>query len=98
MEVQRLLAEAVERLRPYGTEVFVQVKSAIFRGGYPANRQRFCQVARQRCWKLSRLSGPRRGEDGDLEDDWMESPILLLEDGTVGRFWLDNDITVSGEN
>ncbi|WP_237522704.1 hypothetical protein [Streptomyces sp. SID1328] len=96
-EMQRLLAEAVERLRPYGSEVFVQVKPALFRGEYTANGQRFRQVARQRCWKLSRLSGRRRGEDGQLEDDWMESPVLLLEDGTAGRFWLDNDISPQRE-
>ncbi|MFI1838278.1 hypothetical protein [Streptomyces olivaceoviridis] len=27
----------------------------------------------------------------------MESPILLLEDGTAGRFWLDNDISPQRE-
>ncbi|MEU1124918.1 hypothetical protein ABZ371_15455 [Streptomyces sp. NPDC005899] len=91
-EVQRLLAEAVERLRPYGSEVLVQVKPALFRGGYSANGQRLREVARQRCWKLASISGRRRDEDGDLEDDWMESPVLLLEDGTAGRFWLDNDV------
>ncbi|MFJ2915006.1 hypothetical protein ACIO8F_37715 [Streptomyces sp. NPDC087228] len=91
-EVQRLLAEAVERLRPHGSEVLIQVKPAPFRGEYTANGQRLRQVARQRCWKLASLSGRRRGEDGELEDEWMESPVLLLEDGTAARFWLDNDV------
>ncbi|MFZ3491735.1 hypothetical protein ACODT5_00585 [Streptomyces sp. 5.8] len=91
-EIQQLLAEAVERLRPYGSEVLIQVKPALFRGGYTANGQRFREIARQRCWKFVDLSGRRRSEDGELEDDWMESPVLLLEDGTAARFWLDNDI------
>ncbi|MGK5628894.1 hypothetical protein [Streptomyces sp. URMC 123] len=43
------------------------------------------------------MSGRRRDENGDLEDDWMESPVLLLEDGTAGRFWLDNDISPQRE-
>ncbi|MFE0379310.1 hypothetical protein ACFW1M_27890 [Streptomyces inhibens] len=85
-EVQQLLAEAVERLRPYGSEVFIQVKPALFRGAYTASGQRLRRVAQQRCWKLARLSGRRQDEDGDLEDDGMESPVLLLEDGTAGRF------------
>ncbi|MFD6335476.1 hypothetical protein ACFWGI_38650 [Streptomyces niveus] len=91
-EIQKLLADAVARLRPYGSEVFIQVKAALLRGEYTANGQRLRRIAQQRCWKLARLSGRRKGEDGGLEDDWMESPVLLLEDGTAGRFWLDNDI------
>ncbi|MEH0517344.1 hypothetical protein QBC31_43060 [Streptomyces sp. B21-079] len=96
-EVQRLLAEAVERLRPYGSEVLVQVKPSFFRGEYTANGQRFRRIAQQRCWEARRMSGRRRDEDDNLEDGWMESPVLLLEDGTAGRFWLDNDISPQRE-
>jgi hypothetical protein len=96
-EVQQLLVEAVERLRPYGAEVLVQVKPALFRGEYTANGQRFRRIAQQRCWRLARMSGRRRDEDDNLEDDWRESPVLLLEDGTAGRFWLDNDISPQRE-
>ncbi|MFF2126555.1 hypothetical protein ACFVW1_14340 [Streptomyces olivochromogenes] len=92
-EIQQLLTEAVERLRPYGSEVFVQVKPATFRGEYTANGQRLRRMSQQRCWKLARKSGRRKDEDGELEDDWMESPVLLLEDGTAARFWLDNGIS-----
>ncbi|WP_229843783.1 hypothetical protein [Streptomyces chryseus] len=96
-EVQQLLVEAVERLRPYGSEVLVQVKPALFRGEYAANGQRYRRITQQRCWKLVRMSGRRQDEDGNREDDWMESPVLLLEDGTAGRFWLDNDMTPQRE-
>ncbi|MGK5628893.1 hypothetical protein [Streptomyces sp. URMC 123] len=48
-EVQQLLAEAVKLLRPYGSEILVQVKPATFRGEYTANGQRFRRIAQQRC-------------------------------------------------
>ncbi|MFF8610715.1 hypothetical protein ACF06X_32945 [Streptomyces sp. NPDC015346] len=87
----------MERLRPYGSEVLVQVKPATFGGECTANGQRFRRIAQQRCWQLAHLSGRRLDEAGDLEDDWMESPVLLLEDGTAGHFWLDNDISPQRE-
>ncbi|MFB7852360.1 hypothetical protein ACFC34_35835 [Streptomyces sp. NPDC056053] len=88
-EAQALLAEAVGRLRPFGTEAFIRVKPVMFFGDYTGpDGQRYRQVSQQRCWKLAHISG-RREIDGKLGDEWMESPILLLEDGTAGRFWLD---------
>jgi hypothetical protein len=63
--------EAVERLRPYGSEVLVQVKPSFFRGEYTANGQRFRRIAQQRCWKLVRIFDRRRDEDDNLEDDWI---------------------------
>jgi hypothetical protein len=88
-EAQALLAEAVGRIRPFGTETFIQVKPVTFFGDYTGpGGQRYRQVSQQRCWKIARMSG-RREIDGELGDEWMESPILLLEDGTAGRCWLD---------
>lgn len=73
------------------------MKPALFFGEYTANGQRFRRIAQQRCWDLARMSGRRQDEDGGLEDDWMESPVLLLENGTAGRFWLDNGISPQRE-
>jgi hypothetical protein len=89
-EAQALLAEAAERLRPFGTETFIRVKPVNFFGDYTGpDGQRYRQVSQQRCWKIAHISGRRHEAVGELSDVWMESPILLLEDGTAGRFWLD---------
>src|SRR5690349_3156514 len=75
-EVQKLLVEAVEHLQPHGTESFVRVKRVVLLGEYAGpDGQRFRQVSRQRCWRLTNMAGHRGGK---ADGPWMESPVLLL--------------------
>lgn len=85
-DVQAMAAEAAARLSALGGERFVRVRRApwlqrgeIYRD--PAG-QRYAVAVEQRCWVLATMSGVRKGEG-----PWMDSPVLLLADGTIGRFW-----------
>ncbi|MEU0723114.1 hypothetical protein [Streptomyces sp. NPDC006140] len=83
-EADSLLAEALERLQPYGDEVFFRVRrSPVGRYRGPGGR-RFSVVSDQRCWRLMNTSGVH-----PETNDWYDSPVLLLEDGTAVRVWLD---------
>ncbi|WP_234352955.1 hypothetical protein [Streptomyces sp. NRRL B-1140] len=96
-EAQQLLAEAAVRLRPFGSETFVRVKPVMMFGDYTGpDGQRYRRVSQQRCWRIVRISG-RREVDGELSNVWMDSPILLLEDGSAGRFWLDPELRPARE-
>lgn len=85
-EVRALAAEAVTRLSGLGDETFVRAQPAMrFHRGEiyrDPDGQRYQVASEQRCWVLSRMSGIR-----DEEGPWMDSPVLLLADGTIGRFW-----------
>ncbi|MET8514372.1 hypothetical protein [Streptomyces sp. NPDC005077] len=85
--MRALLAEAAQHLRPHGTDTFARLKVATVLGDYrAAGGQRYKAVARYRCWVLA--EGARRQGTGP-NAPLVESPILLLEDGTAGRAWLD---------
>lgn len=84
--MQVLAAEAVTHLAELGVETFVRAQRAtrlqhgeIYRD--PAG-QRYGVAVEQRCWVLSKMAGIRNGEG-----PWMDSSVLLLADGKIGRFW-----------
>jgi hypothetical protein len=84
-EANDLLAEAVERLLPYGHEYYVQVQQRGRLGRYRGpNGDRYREVSRQRCWQVSDMAGKH-----PITGVWHTSPVLLLQDASAVRVWLD---------
>jgi hypothetical protein len=86
-EVLALGKEAAAKLAELGNEVFVRVeKTKWFQlGGYrDAEGSRYRAVSGQRCWVLQKIHGCR---GRDSSGPFLDSPVLLLCDGTIGRFW-----------
>lgn len=90
-EAQQALAlgrDAARRLLALGPSMrFVQVAPAKWHTIFcdyrdRATGTRYSIVSAQCCWVITESSGLRHGKG-----EWMTSPVLLLEDGSVGRFW-----------
>jgi hypothetical protein len=88
-----LLADAVRRLEPYGTETFAVIE--------PASRWRFARYwdttgiryrirALCRCWVLGMVANGVPAERYGIEP--LERPVLLLDNGSVGTFRCDPTI------
>jgi len=88
-QVRQLCLEAVERLAGLGNEEFVRVEPKR-RMLWPPYRDpqgnRYAVVSRRRCWMIVDISGIRES-DREARGPIRKSPVLLLSDGTLGRFW-----------
>lgn len=88
-KVRDLCLEAAERLAKLGNEEFVRVEPKR-RMLWPPYRDpqggRYAVVSRRRCWVIVDISGIR-DSDREAHGPVRKSPVLLLSDGTLGRFW-----------
>ncbi|WNV86675.1 hypothetical protein [Umezawaea sp. Da 62-37] len=83
--VRELCLQAVPHLINLGTDTHTRVEPAKWyqRGQYrDAAGKSYRVVLHQRCWIIAHTAGLRHGKG-----EWMDSPGLLLEDGSIGRFW-----------
>lgn len=91
-ETLALLESAVDRLIGLGTDTFTLVERAKwFHLDHPFHDKSgvpYRVVSERRCWMLQDCSGLRTDNGRHIPDSpWRHSPILLLEDATIGRFW-----------
>ncbi|MFH8738013.1 hypothetical protein [Streptomyces sp. NPDC017964] len=90
-KIEQLLHEALHHLRPYGSDMFAQAKRVSVGTAHYKGRDgaRYRALSRQRCWIISAMEGM---SGPDRKGPWMKSPILLLECGVGGRFWLNPEL------
>ncbi|MGC4870248.1 hypothetical protein ACLQ3B_32935 [Micromonospora sp. DT53] len=86
-EVAAMCKEAADRLSDIGYEEFVRVEYrplGLHRPYQDADGNRYRVVSRRACWVVVHVDG-RRHKEADAP--MLASPVLLLDDGTLGRFW-----------
>ncbi|WP_433208515.1 hypothetical protein ACQP00_43395 [Dactylosporangium sp. CS-047395] len=86
-EILALGRQAAERLADWGNEQHVQVAPAKWHRFGPyrdGEGGRYHVIERQRCWVLAETWGIYDRSSGGPS---LYSPVLLLADGTIKRFW-----------
>ncbi|MFI2241182.1 hypothetical protein [Streptomyces chrestomyceticus] len=83
-EAAELLAEAVRRLARCGSGTYARMRRSTFGRYRGPGGHRYTEAERQRCWLLGsgQSTHPQTGQ-------WYDSPVLLLENATAVRVWLD---------
>ncbi|MEU2078589.1 hypothetical protein [Streptomyces sp. NPDC013489] len=82
-KAEALLREALPHLLPHGNDFVIAAKRAASGPWRDKSGYAYDTVGQRRCWVIGQRAARYGGEGGEF----MDCPLVLLEDGTAWRVW-----------